>query len=646
MTISRKIRKYSILAAAIILILFVNSYSGTDPVHVISHDRAFIVTDPSKGSKSYPEWAVFPSKSTSYRSVILNVTYRCPDSLRCGEWDYIDYILIRRYGGVNSDTLNLEIARMISPYGSRFGSDWKFTWKVDITDFSFMLHDSVEVEFIHTGYERMDDRGWLVTLDFELIPGIPPMDFIGMKKLWTGTFPYGNDTMNIEKFLTPVEFMPPEGSSVSRLRILQTGHGMDDHENCAEFCSKRRSILLNGIEIDTAQIWKECGDNPLFPQAGTWIFDRAGWCPGDMVEPGILEIQTIPGIMYKLDIDMQSYVNNSKPSANYVFSSCLFYYSSRHALNDAAVTGIISPDQTNEHSRVNPSCMNPKVIITNMGRTDLRSLLITCGTKNGDESLKWTGYIRSGNSDTLELNLNRFNSVNDSFTVKISEPNGMQDEYIDDNSMTSYAKPVNVYGRFVAALRTNKNPSSTTYRISNSGGYTVHSRNAEGLLSETLYLDTLVLDAGCYELELTDSAGDGLEFWFNPDQGYGFFRLYDLDGRLLKSFGSDFGNRIIHNFLVTTNADEHSGIDGEPIVNPFPARNDGRFSIDFFMNQADSLRITILDEKRMIVKETDYSDFKEGVTEIDISDQPDGAYYLSVRYKDKIIERRIRVKRE
>jgi len=28
---------------------------------------------------------------------------------------------------------------------------------------------------------------------------------------------------------------------------------------------------------------EECADNPLYPQGGTWIYDRAGWCPGAKV---------------------------------------------------------------------------------------------------------------------------------------------------------------------------------------------------------------------------------------------------------------------------------------------------------------------------------------------------------------------------
>jgi hypothetical protein len=69
---------------------------------------------------------MFPTQQTSYRKAILYVTYQCPDNLHCGEWDYIDKIVLRKSGGLKADTLNYEIARMISPYGWRFGNDWQF----------------------------------------------------------------------------------------------------------------------------------------------------------------------------------------------------------------------------------------------------------------------------------------------------------------------------------------------------------------------------------------------------------------------------------------------------------------------------------------------------------------------------------------
>ncbi|HMD13795.1 MAG TPA: peptide-N-glycosidase, partial [Bacteroidota bacterium] len=85
------------------LVLFAFSYSSFaengKTVHVVSHNKTKVITDPSKGVNAYKHWSVFPSKRIMYRRAMLFVTYQCPESLHCGEWDYIDNIYLRRIGG-------------------------------------------------------------------------------------------------------------------------------------------------------------------------------------------------------------------------------------------------------------------------------------------------------------------------------------------------------------------------------------------------------------------------------------------------------------------------------------------------------------------------------------------------------------------
>ncbi|HKK20843.1 MAG TPA: peptide-N-glycosidase F-related protein, partial [candidate division Zixibacteria bacterium] len=264
----RKILSLSIITFAITLVPGRPLWAG-ETVHVKSHDKVKVVTDPSKGYNSYPAWAVFPSDSTQYRKVTLYVTYACPDTQHCGEWDYIDNVLLRRTGGESGKVKDIELARLISPYGWQFDSTWSFTWHVDITDFSFLLHDSVQIEFRHGGYEKNDDRGWLITLDFAVSEGRPAVQVLGMDSLWCGTIPYGDPAKPTDSTLEPISFTDTNNATMARLRILQTGHGMDDMENCAEFCSKWRQVYFDDSLIDQRQIWRKCGENPLYPQAGT-----------------------------------------------------------------------------------------------------------------------------------------------------------------------------------------------------------------------------------------------------------------------------------------------------------------------------------------------------------------------------------------
>ena len=133
------------------------------------HNEDLIVTDPSQRANSYKRMALFPDKEKKIRSIILNLTFECPDKMRCADWDYVDHIKARS----KNDSTVYEIARMLTPYGGRFQNDWRFEWRVDVTDFSQLLRDEVEIDYIHTGYEDNKTRGWKVTVDFEITYGKP-----------------------------------------------------------------------------------------------------------------------------------------------------------------------------------------------------------------------------------------------------------------------------------------------------------------------------------------------------------------------------------------------------------------------------------------------------------------------------------------
>ena len=617
-------------------------------IHVVSHDKTKVVTDPSKGNHPYPHWAVFPSRQSEYRKVVLYVTYQCPDSQHCGEWDYIDAIYLRRIGGADSASKNIEIARMISPYGSRFGSTWKFTWHVDITDFAFLLHDSVEVDFNHGGYENNTDRGWLITLDFQLTEGRPAMTCLGMDSLWCGTIPYGDTSKPIAARLRPISFTNRLGADMTRLRILQTGHGMDDSANCAEFCSKWREVFVDDSLLGKRQIWRKCGDNPLFPQAGTWIYDRSNWCPGSIVAPDCYDIAVKANSTHVARMEMEPYINPNHPTANYQLSSYLFYYQKPWAANDVSVVEVIAPSRADEYSRLNPVCNNPVLKIKNSGSQVLKSVVIHFGLI-GDtpQVFYWNGSLASQRDTLVSLPGLLTDSAGDRrFWVTLESPNGQLDEYPSDNSDTTAALVPPVYApQFLLAFHTNHDSAQNSYELDDQFGNIVRERKFLSLAANTTYLDTFQLAPGCYRLKVLDSAGDGLDFWANPEGGYGYSRLLDMSGHLIKAFGSDFGSEIDYSFLVSDGARMPLASDTLPLVNPFPIRNKGLFAVEVFQNEPSDLNIKVLaPDSSTIVFNQDYRRFKEGFLSVDIGAQPDTTYYLKATANGRTITRRIKVK--
>lgn len=635
------------LIAVFVLVFCTGVSAQVDTIHVISHNKTKVVTDPSKGYNAFPNWGVFPSPKTDYRKVILYVKYQCPDSQHCGEWDYVDNVFLRRVGGAAAPSKDIEIARLISPYGWRFDSTWSFTWHVDITDFAFLLHDSVEVEFNHDGYESNTDRGWVITLDFLVIEGKPAMQCLGMDTLWHGSIAYGDSAKPIDSVLHRIAFTNRFDADLVRMRILQTGHGMDDSENCAEFCSKWRKVYFDDSLVDQKQIWRTCGDNPLYPQAGTWLFDRAGWCPGSMVQPDIYDYPIKRKSSHIVGIEMQPYINRSKPTANYRISAYLFYYKKPWAKNDVSIEEIIVPSSDDEYSRMNPSCSNPRIVIRNNGRKPLTSVVVDRDWQGFIPSpFEWRGVLAP--QQAIEIGTPAYTPPifnGGTFWIRLTKPNGKRDEYPQDDSMTSRPRELPVYGKQIVLEFLNNN-DSTIDRVSVTdqcglGGvyhdYLVKPRSLQRI--------TLEPGVGCHELIVTDSAGDGLDFCANPEAGYGYVRLLDINGHLLKAFNSDFGSGINYSFYVEEGAKPASDTSALPIVNPFPVSNQGKFTLDVFFNDPTDATIRILTSDSMqVVFDGGYTNLKEALLPIDISAQPGGVYLVKVTADDKTVTRRIRVK--
>ncbi len=625
------------------------SHTG-DTIHLITHNREKVITDPSKGFSAYKTWGEFPPGHTSYRKAVLYITYQCPDSQRCGEWDYIDNIYLRRKGSVNDTSLDIELARMISPYGSRFMPDWKFTWKSDITDFSFLLHDSVEIEFNHTGYESNTDRGWLITIDFELTVGIPAIKVIGYEKLWTGSFPYGNKDDDIENYLKPITF-ENENADIARLRILQTGHGMDDYENCSEFCRKYRKIYFDNVLTDQKDIWRECGDNPLYPQAGTWIFDRAGWCPGAMVIPDTYDFNISndsPDHRHTADIDMEQYINPGKPSANYVFSSFLFYYKKPELKYDVSLEEIISPSDEDIHSRENPVCKFPKIVIKNNGNKVLTDLKINYGIAGEDvQSYDWSGHLETEAAAEITLDgIIYGNGERSSFTVTLLNPNGVEDEYHYDNSGTSVLIMPQVFDpEIILTVKTNNAASQNFYQLISEKKIFIKQKPPGSLENNKVYKDTVRLSNGCYEFVFGDSANNGLDFWFSPEEGYGYVRITDIKGKLIRAYNPDFGKEIRQQFIVT--GDPSVTEDITPVLNIFPLRNPGKFFCDIFLNEMQNISLQIMTEdKKKILYSKKLKNFKEGMIGVNLSKAKDGFYLVNVVSRNKTVTKKMKIKRD
>lgn len=539
----------------IIIIFAVNIAFSQETANVRPYEKRLITT--GNGLKSHKAWSVFPSKDKEVRKILLKLTLATPeeDYMSCAHWDYLDRLILIKNGGERGEELNYEIARMLTPYGGRNHKGWSFTWEVDVTDFAHILRDSVLLDYTHSGWESSTDRGWALTTDFEITYGKPSSEVIAIHKVYDDSYKYGFEDSPIEEQLKPFTFKPSKKSNFVRSVIFQTGHGCDSLGN-SEFSAKWRKLFWGGEEVSHKVLWTEGGDNPLYPQAGTWLFDRANWIPGMLIDPDICNIPIKGGKEVIYDLDMEPYIIKNKPSAEQKITAYLIEYKTDKKANDVELFDIIVPSNKDIHSRKNPSTTHPVIMVKNHSLKEINSLLI----EYNDTTELWRGVIKP--FDKIEIELSGFvDNSKSEFIAKILEVNGKKDSYPADNTLTSSYTPAPVHkGDIVINLLTNKvsNTENSLVVYNSETGERVIDYPYGSLESEKRYKIEKSLPNGNYVFEFTDKGGDGLDFWFKKDAGTGSCWIDSGEGGLIEFFDPDFGNSLRYCFSVDRSLSEEN----------------------------------------------------------------------------------------
>ncbi|MEM7657007.1 MAG: LamG-like jellyroll fold domain-containing protein [Bacteroidota bacterium] len=237
-----------------------------------------------------------PTDLHKYEQMMLNIDLTCPAG-GCGPWDVLaDLVAITNTG-------SYELARYITPYGIACGG-----WVVDITDFKSVLGGEVEFQtniFVYTA------QGWLLDMSIDLIDNDPQDRYSQLTRLWElGYQVYGDPGISYD--LPEIPVTVDNSTTDNHVRMTITGHGQGNTNNAAEFFNVNHELQIGGSDFHTHNLWKaDCAQNPCDNQAGSWIFSRAGWCPGQAVDPYVINTTggLSAGSSQNLDYELQTYTN-------------------------------------------------------------------------------------------------------------------------------------------------------------------------------------------------------------------------------------------------------------------------------------------------------------------------------------------------
>jgi len=574
----------------------------------------------------------------------MHYDMRCSSS-GCSGWDYTTKIIILDQTGESDDEGNpifvnaQTLANVVTPYGTYmqgngsegFSPNWVQRYTYDITDFAHLLVDSVKMRAFYGGWST----GFNVTLNFEFIEGTPPREVLDIQNLWSGSGAYAN----MNDILADTLIFIPEEVVSSAMRVTISGHGQD-----GEFTEGvNYSVKLDNNVLYTQEIWRDdCGEVALYPQGGTWIYDRANWCPGDKATTRKHELTEymISGQDNLLDFDI--YKPNWNPSeASYIYDAQLITYASPNFDLDAVMEDIIAPSIKQEHFRFNPTCSNPIIKIKNQGSEVLTSATIEYGFDNCVvNTYNWNGSLQFGESEIIELPVMNWCSFEDNspFYAKIHLPNGSEDNYIINDLLYSEYQFVELYPEIFAIwFKTNNVPNESSYELRDNEDNLIFSRS--GMSANTLYKDTMILSPGCYKFQILDTGGssysneDGLSWWANND-GSGYARLKSVPGGFFKYYQDDFGTEITDYFRIE---EWDTGLSGElidPIIDVYPNPSKNYFNIDLELPFYTDLKIIITDISGKSVKQIEKIDFIQGVIELDINHLINGIYNCSIITKE------------
>ena len=275
-----------------------------------------------------------PENMEDFDSFAIYTYEACADHKGCNEWDFIGYLnayesecSLMEFSLYN-DCINQILPEFTSQEvcennghrwddGGEDGSPsckgkWNRVWKAEIgryitaynregryiSDATPMLGVLKNENINEFNYWQPNAYGLTIKLFFwnenkEYTP-------IGAEYLHGATRKFNLDYNNIFGSENPFSYNVTDNTEKVEIVTFFTGHGHSStDENCAEFCNHQHEFTINGNTLNLLEhpnggtpygCYNRVHEGVSANQYGTWVYGRAGWCPGQDVEYNRIDI--------------------------------------------------------------------------------------------------------------------------------------------------------------------------------------------------------------------------------------------------------------------------------------------------------------------------------------------------------------------
>lgn len=230
-----------------------------------------------RGGQQISAEVTFPS--AQYRSVQMELAVKSPcescGESNCDPWDRIGNVSIEAVGA-GGNRITVELLRFITPFGN------SRTYSADLSAYGSLLRGRKTVRaYISTFVGQ-----WTATLKLRFRRAT-------LNPAVVATYPlFFSQSVRTENADTTVTLDLPAGGR-AKLAYRATGHNVQGR-SCEEFCKKAHEIYVDGVLVETVVPWRDDCEQLLtvnrcgLPQSVR--ASRAGWCPGDIVEPTYIDL--------------------------------------------------------------------------------------------------------------------------------------------------------------------------------------------------------------------------------------------------------------------------------------------------------------------------------------------------------------------